>query len=116
MLLMGLLNYSRKESAGMSQALLVGICFGSWIRSKAIKHPLKAHTSIIDYKLSCLLLPCLYAGLLGGTHMRNYLPGLVLSIFLIIQILLLMTKTFIKYKSVKAIEQVQEKVIKELKD
>ena len=47
--------------------------------------------------------------------MRNYLPSFVLSVFLIIQILLLMSKTFVKLKSVKALENAQQKVMEELK-
>jgi uncharacterized membrane protein YfcA len=102
-ILMGLLNYQRKDSAALSQALLVGICFGAWARSKANPHPLR-NSPIVDYKLAALLLPCLLGGLLGGIQMRNYLPSFVLSVFIVIQILIVIITSLKKYKTVKAIE------------
>lgn len=47
-------------------------------------------------------------------HLRNYLPGIVLSAFLIFQMMVLLVKTFQKYKQVKALEITHEKVLAEI--
>ena len=83
LILMNLLRYDLDEATGLAQALLVGTAIPNFISIILKKHPNQL-SSLVNYSLIFVIIPCTLIGSTVGSLMQNFLPKIVQDVLAVL--------------------------------
>lgn len=83
LILMILLNYELDEATGLAQAMVVGAALPNFISIILKKHP-NGLTSLVNFKLLALIIPCCLLGSVVGSLIQTLIPKIAQFSLLVI--------------------------------
>lgn len=97
---MNLLRYDLDEATGLAQALVVGTAIPNFISIILKKHPNQL-SSLVNYNLIFVIIPCTLIGSTVGSLTQNFLPKIVQDV------LALLVFSFFIYKFGKKVKDLR---------
>jgi uncharacterized membrane protein YfcA len=94
LILIILLKYNLDEATGLAQAMVVGTAIPNFISVILKKHPTKP-TSLVNYKLLYIIIPCSLMGSTVGALGQTLIPKLG-QIILLVLVFIFFAHVFIK--------------------
>lgn len=77
------LNYELGEATGIAQAMVVGTALPNFLSIIFKKHP-KGHTSLVNYRLLQIIIPCCLLGSVLGAITQSLIPKIAQLIILVV--------------------------------
>jgi uncharacterized membrane protein YfcA len=77
------LNYELGEATGLAQAMVVGTALANFLSIIFKKHP-KGHTSLVNYRLLQIMIPCCLLGSVLGAITQTMIPKLAQLLILVV--------------------------------
>jgi uncharacterized membrane protein YfcA len=82
-ILMNLLRYNVEDATAIIQAIVIGAAIPNFIQLIMVKHP-KGNTSLVNYNLILIFIPCCLYGSTLGSLMESFLPEFVQELMIIV--------------------------------
>ena len=83
LVLMNLLRYNVAESTVFIQPMVAGTAFPNFFNIILKKHP-KRNSSLVDYNIVYILIPCCLLGSTLGSFIQNFIPEIVQDVLVVL--------------------------------
>lgn len=97
LLLMDTLDYSESEATTLCYPLILGTALYNVIHLIFKRHPYKP-TSLVDYNIVMIIIPCVLYGSTIGSLINNFIPPIVADCLIIVLLVAFSTKFFLRLR------------------